>query len=133
MVQDASSSDQQAFVDAVDAWVKKALRPVARKFDLADEYPHEIVEQMKELGLFGATIAAEYGGLGLSASTYAKLVMAMSSVAAEAALQRAPAEPIQRLGEGRMRRVATERAGVLSAMRRASAEAPRARTVARAS
>jgi hypothetical protein len=49
-------------------------------------------------------------------------VMAMSSVAAEAALQRAPAEPIQRLGEGRMRRVASDRAGVLSAMRRASAD-----------
>ena len=80
MVQDASSSDQQAFVDAVDAWVKKALRPVARKFDLADEYPHEIVEQMKELGLFGATIGEEYGGLGLSAWTYAQIVMKVASV-----------------------------------------------------
>ena len=37
-----------------------------------DNYPHEIVEQMKELGLFGATIGPEYGGLGLSASTYAQ-------------------------------------------------------------
>jgi len=80
MVQDASSSDQQAFVDAVDAWVQKALRPVARKFDLADEYPHEIVEQMKELGLFGATIGEEYGGLGLSAWTYAQIVMRVASV-----------------------------------------------------
>lgn len=80
MIQDASSPDQQAFVDAVDAWVQQALRPVARKFDLADEYPHEIVEQMKELGLFGATIGEEYGGLGLSAWTYAQIVVKVASV-----------------------------------------------------
>ena len=41
-------------------------------------YPHEMVEQMKELGLFGATIGEEYGGLGLSATTYAKIVHARS-------------------------------------------------------
>ena len=80
MIRDTSSSEQQAFVDAVDAWVQKALRPVARKFDLADEYPHDIVEQMKELGLFGATIGEEYGGLGLSAWTYAQIVMRVASV-----------------------------------------------------
>ena len=68
-------SDQQAFVDAVESWVEKELRPVAKKYDLADEYPHEIVEQMKELGLFGATIGEEYGGLGLSAWTYAQIVI----------------------------------------------------------
>ena len=48
---------------------------MARKYDLADEYPHDIVEQMKELGLFGATIGEEYGGLGLSAWTYAQIVI----------------------------------------------------------
>ena len=47
--------DEQEFVDAVEKWVENELRPVARKFDQADEYPHEIVEQMKQLGLFGAT------------------------------------------------------------------------------
>ncbi len=67
--------DQQQFVDAVETWVEKELRPVARKYDLADEYPHDIVEQMKELGLFGATIGEEYGGLGLSAWTYAQIVI----------------------------------------------------------
>jgi alkylation response protein AidB-like acyl-CoA dehydrogenase len=40
----------------------------------------EVVEQMKELGLFGAVISPEYGGLGLSAATYAKIVMSISSV-----------------------------------------------------
>lgn len=72
--------DQQEFVDAVDIWAEKELRPVARKYDLADEYPHDIVEQMKELGLFGATIGEEYGGLGLSAWTYAQIVIKVASV-----------------------------------------------------
>ena len=71
--------DQQQFVDAVETWVEKELRPVARKYDLADEYPHDIVEQMKELGLFGATIGEEYGGLGLSAWTYAQIVIKVAS------------------------------------------------------
>ena len=39
----------------------------------------EIVEQMKELGLFGATIGEEYGGLGLSAWTYAQIVVKVAS------------------------------------------------------
>jgi alkylation response protein AidB-like acyl-CoA dehydrogenase len=67
-------------VDSIERWAERELRPVARKFDHADEYPEEIVEQMKALGLFGATIAPEYGGLGLSASTYARLVMTIASV-----------------------------------------------------
>jgi alkylation response protein AidB-like acyl-CoA dehydrogenase len=74
------NDDQQAFVDAVDTWVEKELRPVAKKFDNADEYPHEIVGQMKELGLFGATVGEAYGGLGLSAWTYAQIVIKMASV-----------------------------------------------------
>ena len=73
-------NDQQEFVDAVEVWVEKELRPVARQYDLADEYPHAIVEQMKELGLFGATISEAYGGLGLSAWTYAQIVIKVASV-----------------------------------------------------
>lgn len=72
--------DQQEFVDAIENWAERELRPVARKYDLADEYPHEIVEQMKELGLFGATIGEAYGGLGLSAWTYAQIVVKVASV-----------------------------------------------------
>ena len=74
------TEDQQAFVDAIEVWVEKELKPVARQYDLADEYPHAIVEQMKELGLFGATISEEYGGLGLSAWTYAQIVIKVASV-----------------------------------------------------
>ena len=76
----AAQEDDKALVEAIEAWAEKELRPVAKKFDQADEYPHDIVEQMKELGLFGATIGEEYGGLGLSAWTYAQIVMKVASV-----------------------------------------------------
>jgi len=80
MAANEAAADEQALVDAIEVWAEKELRPVARKFDLADEYPVEIVEQMKELGLFGATISQEYGGLGLSAWTYAQIVMKVASI-----------------------------------------------------
>ncbi|MGA1423528.1 MAG: acyl-CoA dehydrogenase family protein [Steroidobacteraceae bacterium] len=67
-------------LESIERWAERELRPIAKKFDHADEYPLEIVEQMKELGLFGATIDPEYGGLGLSASTYARLVMSIASI-----------------------------------------------------
>lgn len=75
-----SAADEHVFVEAVEAWAEKELRPVARKYDLADEYPEDIVEQMKALGLFGATIGEAYGGLGLSAWTYAQIVIKVASV-----------------------------------------------------
>jgi alkylation response protein AidB-like acyl-CoA dehydrogenase len=65
---------EEALLDAVEKWLHRDVRPHVLKFDHADEYPTEMVEQMKELGLFGATISEEYGGLGLSATTYAKIV-----------------------------------------------------------
>lgn len=73
-------SEDLEIIDSIERWAERELRPVARKYDHADEYPHEIVEQMKELGLFGAIIAPEYGGLGLSASTYARIVTTISSI-----------------------------------------------------
>jgi len=70
----ASPEDEAQVLESIGRWVEKEVRPIAKKFDQADEYPFELVEQMKELGLFGATISPEYGGLGLSASCYARLV-----------------------------------------------------------
>lgn len=75
-----TAADEQALLDAIDRWVEKSLRPRVKAFDHADAYPHEIVEEMKELGLFGATIGQAYGGLGLPAQTYAKVVMRISAV-----------------------------------------------------
>ncbi|HSV81778.1 MAG TPA: acyl-CoA dehydrogenase family protein [Ramlibacter sp.] len=74
-------ADENELVAAIDRWIERSLKPeVVREHDHADRYPQEIVEEMKALGLFGATIATEYGGLGLPASTYAKIVMRISSV-----------------------------------------------------
>ena len=67
-------------LDMIDRWVARELKPIVKEFDHADRYPREVVEQMKELGLFGATIAPEYGGLGLPAATYSKIVMSISQV-----------------------------------------------------
>jgi len=66
--------------EAVDRWLAKDVKPVVKHFDHDDLYPTEIVEQMKAFGLFGATVAEEYGGLGLPASTYAEIVMRIASV-----------------------------------------------------
>ena len=71
---------EQQILATIDKWVDQELKPIAREFDQADQYPEELVEQMKELGLFGATIDEEYGGLGLSASTYAKIVSRICEV-----------------------------------------------------
>lgn len=70
----AQSEFEAEILDAIEKWLARDVRPHVLKFDHADEYPHEMVEQMKALGLFGATIPQEYGGLGLSAMTYAKIV-----------------------------------------------------------
>ena len=78
-VKPQGNEDEKAILDAIEVWVEKEVRPIAKKFDLADEYPHDLVEQMKALGLFGATIGTEYGGLGLSAWTYAQIVIKVSS------------------------------------------------------
>ena len=73
-------SDESIILDAVDKFLERDVQPFAKDLELNDEYPFEIVEKMKVLGLFGATISAQYGGLGLSASTYAKIVERVSAV-----------------------------------------------------
>lgn len=65
---------------AIDKFLEKEVRPVVKEFELADKYPHDIVAKMRELGLFGATISEEYGGLGLSAEIYAQIVEHVSKV-----------------------------------------------------
>jgi alkylation response protein AidB-like acyl-CoA dehydrogenase len=68
-------TDVQAdIVSAVRVFVDKEILPVATALEHADEYPTRIVDQMKELGLFGLTIPEEYGGLGESLLTYALVV-----------------------------------------------------------
>jgi alkylation response protein AidB-like acyl-CoA dehydrogenase len=74
----ARENDDAVMMDAIEKWLQKKVVPVAAKYEHADEYPLPLVEDMKELGLFGALIEPEYGGLGLSATTYARIVMRIS-------------------------------------------------------
>ena len=65
-------------LDAIGKWLEQKVKPVAMQMEHDDEYPHALVEDMKELGLFGALIEEEYGGLNLSASLYSKIVTLIS-------------------------------------------------------
>ncbi len=73
-------TDDAMMFDAIDKWLDRDVRPHVLHLDHADEYPSTMVEQMKALGLFGATIPQDYGGLGLSATTYAKLIERIAAV-----------------------------------------------------
>ena len=74
------SSEELMILDSVDRFLERDVRPVARELESSDTYPQSIVDRMIELGLFGATIAPEYGGLGLSASTYATIIERICTV-----------------------------------------------------
>jgi len=58
-----------AILDAVGKWLERDVRPHVHALEHDDIYPREMVEQMKALGLFGATIGTAYGGLGARATT----------------------------------------------------------------
>ena len=73
-------SERAQLLAAIDRWLERDVRPVVKEHDHADRWPAEIVAQMQALGLFGATIGADYGGLGLPATTYAEIVMRISAV-----------------------------------------------------
>src|SRR3954453_8231854 len=71
---DGLTDDQEEILKAVRQFVEKEILPVATRLEHADEYPSEIVEGLKELGVFGLMIPEEYGGLGESLLTYALTV-----------------------------------------------------------
>lgn len=72
--------EEAALLDAIERWLDKVVRPQVMKLEHDDIYPHEMVKDMKAMGLFGAVLDPEWGGLGLSSSTYAKIVMQISTV-----------------------------------------------------
>ena len=71
---------ERMVLESVDRFLDKDVVPYAHDLEADDTYPQEIVDKMVDMGLFGATIGAEYGGLGLSVSTYAKIVERVSTV-----------------------------------------------------
>lgn len=78
---DSDRLDQERMIlDSIDRFLERDVKPHVHRLEHDDIYPEEIVGRMKELGLFGAVIDPEYGGLGLRPSTYAKVIERISTV-----------------------------------------------------
>lgn len=65
------TDEQKMFRATIRDFVAKQITPVAQEWERTDRYPTEIVATMKELGLFGMTVPAEYGGLGIDMISFA--------------------------------------------------------------
>ena len=74
----ADSDEARQLLDALERWLAREVEPQVMKLEHGDVWPAAMVEQMKAFGLFGATIDPEYGGLGLSAELYARIVARIS-------------------------------------------------------
>jgi alkylation response protein AidB-like acyl-CoA dehydrogenase len=72
------TDEQKAICEMVRQFADEQIIPNAAHYDHEDTFPTPIVEQMKELGLFGVTIPEEYGGMGLDLTTYAMIVEELS-------------------------------------------------------
>ena len=72
------TDEQKAITEMVRQFVDNEVIPIAEEHDHEDKFPDAVVEQMKELGLFGVTIPEEYGGMGLDLTTYAMIVEELS-------------------------------------------------------
>jgi alkylation response protein AidB-like acyl-CoA dehydrogenase len=73
-------ADEEALLGVIDRWLDHEVAPKVAQLEDDDVWPAEMVEQMRSFGLFGAVIDPAWGGLGMSASTYAKVVSRISEV-----------------------------------------------------
>ena len=65
------SEDHASYQTVIRDFVNREIRPVAREMEHAGQYPTAIIDKMKDMGLFGLTVAEEYGGLGSDCVTLA--------------------------------------------------------------
>lgn len=72
------TDEQKLIIDMVREFVEKEVIPVADQMEHADEFPEKIVEQMKEMGLFGMMVPEEYGGLGMPLTVYALVIVELA-------------------------------------------------------
>ncbi len=79
-IMSSAGSEERQILDAIDRWLEREVAPHAAKLEHDDVWPEKMVGQMKALGLFGATIPPQYGGLGLPAEVYAQIVARISEV-----------------------------------------------------
>ena len=75
---DQLSEEQREIVELVRQFTDEQIIPVASEYERTDTFPDEIVEGLRELGIFGFTVPEEYGGLGLDLTTYALAVSELS-------------------------------------------------------
>ncbi len=73
-----SNEARSQIVSLVREFVRRDVEPVAQRYDNEDIYPSELVEKMRQMGLFGITIPEEYGGLGLDYTTFALIFEELS-------------------------------------------------------
>ncbi len=73
-----SAEARSQIVALVRDFVRREVEPVAAELDREDRVPHDLIDQMKELGLFGITVPEEYGGLGLDYTTFATIFEELS-------------------------------------------------------
>ena len=78
MVATAESEIRNQVVTLVRDFVRREVEPIAQRYDNEDIYPHELIEPMREMGLFGITIPEEYGGMGLDYTTFAVIFEELS-------------------------------------------------------
>ncbi len=64
------SEQERLVVSTIRRFVDDEVRPVVRELEHANTYPEKLIEQMKELGVFGTAIPAEYGGTPVSTACY---------------------------------------------------------------
>ena len=67
----ALNTERELILKTVRQFVAREVIPVASEMDHRNEYPHELVRQMQQLGLFGLNIPEEYGGAGVDTTTSA--------------------------------------------------------------
>ena len=78
MTPSTSPETRSQIVSMVRDFVQRDVLPIATRYDNEDIYPHELVDTMRQMGLFGITIPEEYGGMGLDYTTFAMIFEELS-------------------------------------------------------
>ena len=73
-----SAEVRNQIIALVRDFVRREVEPIAQEYDNEDIYPQQLIEPMREMGLFGITIPEEYGGLGLDHTTFATIFEELS-------------------------------------------------------
>jgi alkylation response protein AidB-like acyl-CoA dehydrogenase len=74
------TEQQTAFRDLIRSFARRSIAPVAREWEHSGRYPEEIVDEMREMGLFGMLVPEAYGGIGIDAISYSIVFEELSRV-----------------------------------------------------